>query len=319
MHNPAMALMVRRPATARAARERPALVAMVVSLLLAGLKLFGYVITGSAAMLAAAVDSATDTLVSGVSAWTVRFAGTPADAGHPFGHGKIEHLSALFQSVLLAGAAVFVLITPFREDTTPHRLREPVAGIAIGVISILVPLLLSAFLRREGRRAHSPALEADAAHYASDYLTNLGVVVAFLADRLFSWHLADAIIACVIAAAILRLAWQVGVGAVGGLMDARLTRAEIREISEVVSRRSDVHGHHDLMTRRSGPDRFVQVHLEIDSARSFRDAHAIVESVRRDIERVIPNAVVTIHADPWPLEPEDAPPHPPRVPATSPE
>jgi ferrous-iron efflux pump FieF len=301
-----MAMMIPRPRTKVRPRERPAIVAMAVSILLAALKIAGHVATGSAALLAAAVDSATDALVSGVNAWTVRFAGTPADEGHPFGHGKVEHLSGLFQSLILAGAAVFVLITPFRDDGFAHHLRNPGLGIAIAVISILAPILLARFLKRAGQRNHSPALEADAAHYASDYLTNIGVVLAFVCDRFLDWPLADPVIAVLIAAAILRLAWHVGVGAIGGLMDAGLAADEVQLVHHVLSsNHPEVRGYHDLMTRRSGPHRFVQVHLELDASRSFREAHRIVEDVRRDLERAIPNLVVTIHADPWPQLPED--------------
>jgi ferrous-iron efflux pump FieF len=279
---------------------------MAVSVGLAGLKLFGHLVTGSAALLAAAVDSAGDAVVSGVSAWTVRVARTPPDDDHPFGHGKVEHLSALFQGLVLAGGAIFVLIRPFVGAETAGPLREPGAGIAIAAVSIVVPWLLSSFLKRAGRASHSPALEADAAHYASDYLTNLGVVLAFLLDLLFGWRLADPVIAVVIATAILRLAWQVGVAAIGGLMDQRLAKDEIRVIDEVIRvRHPEVRGYHDLMTRRSGPHRFVQLHVELDAARSFRDAHRIVELVREDIERAVPHATVTIHADPWPELPED--------------
>jgi ferrous-iron efflux pump FieF len=302
-----MALMIRRSRTEVPPRERPAVVATLVSVALAVLKIVGHVFTGSTALLAAGVDSATDAVVSAINAWTVRLAGTPPDAGHPFGHGKVEHLSALFQAVLLLGASVFVLITPFRDDGMIHELRQPGLGIAIAVVSMLAPIFLARFLKKAGHDSHSPALEADAAHYASDYLTNLGVVAAFACDRLFHWPLADPVIAVVIAAAILRLAWQVGVAGISGLMDAGLGQDEVGLILDVLrNAHPEVRGYHDLMTRRSGPHRFVQVHVELDASRSFRDAHRIVEDVRRDLERVLPNVIVTIHADPWPQLPEDA-------------
>jgi ferrous-iron efflux pump FieF len=301
-----MALMVRRPRTTAPARERPALVATAVSVVLAVAKILGHLATGSSALLAAGVDSATDAVVSAINAWTVRFAGTPPDAGHPFGHGKVEHLSAFLQSILLFGAAVFVLVTAFRGERLAHHLSHAGLGIVIAIVSILVPIFLARFLKSAGEHAHSPALEADAAHYASDYLTNLGVVAAFVCDKLFDWPLADPIIAIVIAAAILRLAWQVGLGGISGLMDAGLAQDEVGRIRDVLEKaRPEVRGYHNLMTRRSGPHRFVQVHVELDASRSFREAHRIVEDVRRDLERVIPNVVVTIHADPWPELPED--------------
>ncbi len=279
---------------------------MLVSIALALLKTVGYAVTGSATLLAAAVDSATDAFVSGVSAWSVRLAVSPPDAGHPFGHGKVEHLSALFQTLILAGAAALCILAPVTNHDIGAPLRQPGIGLSIAAVSITVAFLLARHLSRAGNRSDSPALRADAAHYASDYLTNAGVIVAFACDSLLGWRWADPVIAGIIGIAIVRLAWKNGFEAINGLMDAKISGEELKRIEDVVlARRPAVHGFHDLMTRRAGPRRFIQMHLELDASLSFRAAHRMVEEVGAAIEQTIPGALVTIHADPYPEQPED--------------
>lgn len=296
---------VKRPDVER--RDASALLAAGVSLALAALKAAGWVVTGSSALLAAAADSAADVLVSGLNAFVIRAAGAPPDAGHPFGHGKFEHLGALVQALLLLGAGGAVLANAVASGVADAALRLPWVGVGVAVLSAVVAWLLANRLRREARRHDSPALAADSAHYASDWMVNVGVVVAFACEELFAWHAADHVIGALISAAILRLAWTTGFDAVNGLLDGRLASEELRVIDGIVrSRAPVVRGYHDLLTRRGGPTRFIQMHVEIDAHLTFREAHELVETIVADLERALPNAMVTIHADPYPPLPGDA-------------
>jgi ferrous-iron efflux pump FieF len=290
----------------RTARETPAVVAASASVGLAAVKLFGYFATGSSALLASAVDSIADVFVSAFSAWTVRAAGAPPDSGHPFGHGKFEHLGALVQAAVLAAVGGGVLVKSFESGVGDAPMRDPGIGLTIAAVTLVAGLLLSRYLRSEARRRQSPALAADAAHYASDWIASAGVLLSFVLETFFDWHTADHVVGGLIAAAVLRLAWTTAADAVNGLLDSRLAADELRLIESVVLARAPVvRGFHDLLTRRSGPTRFVQMHLEIDATLSFRDAHRLVELVVRDLTAALPNAIVTIHADPHPALPED--------------
>lgn len=292
--------------TNKPGRDRPAMVAAAVSIGLAVLKFVGWSITCSSALLAAAMDSATDVIVSLLSAWSVRAADAPPDEDHPYGHGKLEHMAALGQSLLLIGSAIGVLSAVIQRGGESPPLVAPEIGIGIAIVGVVVPTILARYLQREGLKNDSPATEADGAHYASDYWVNGGVIVAFASDLWFGWKMADPIVAVIISAAILRMAWQTGATALRGLMDEQIESDLIRIIDGIVrSRHPKVHGYHDLLTRRAGPIRFVQFHMEIDAELGFREAHRLVESVSADISRAIPNAQVTVHADPWPLEPDD--------------
>ncbi|HYC76128.1 MAG TPA: cation diffusion facilitator family transporter [Planctomycetota bacterium] len=287
-------------------RESAAVVAAAASFALAALKLAGFLWTGSTALLASAADSAADVVVSGVNALTVRAADAPPDQGHPFGHGKFEHLGALGQALILFGVGGGVLWSAARRGVDPEPLRDPWIGVGVSAVSLIGALALSRFLSRAGKRHDSPALSADAAHYAADWLTNAGALFAILAERLAGWGRVDPLVAALTAAAVLRLGWRTLTDAAGGLLDARLAGEELALVRKVLEARAPVvRGYHDLLTRRAGPTRFIQLHIELDADLTFRETHRIVESVVRDLEQAIPRAVVTIHADPVPPLPDD--------------
>jgi ferrous-iron efflux pump FieF len=267
-------------------------------------------LTGSVAMLAAALDSAGDTLVSMGNFMVVRAAAKPADEGHPFGHGKLEHLASLFQSLLIGASGLFVVGQAMSRLGTAAAVSEPAIGLLVSGLAIGGALLITWRLKGAGRRLDSPALTADAAHYATDFIVNGGVLLAFVLDAWFGIHTADPILSVLISALIFRTAWRLFREASNALMDRALEEPEIEAIHGVVAGFTPaIHGYHDLIGRRAGSDRFVQIHLEIDAALSFREAHALVERVQVAISHELSGAQVTIHADPWPEDPEDLATH----------
>lgn len=282
------------------------MVASCASLALTAIKAVAWMMTGSSALLAAAADSAGDVFISALNAFTVRAAGAPPDAGHPYGHGKFEHLGALAQAALLFVVGGGVLVKSFSAGINDVPIRVPGIGIVVAIVSIAAALALSRYLGREARKHRSPALAADAAHYASDWISGAGVLLALLAETIFDWHAADHVVGGLIAAAVLRLGWSTAAEAIGGLLDVRLAADELKTIDGVVRNHAPVvRGYHDLLTRRAGQTRFIQLHLEIDATLSFREAHRLVELVVRDLRRALPSAMVTIHADPHPPHPDD--------------
>ena len=294
-------------------RARPALIATVGSLVLAALKGVGAWATGSAALLASAVDSAGDALMSTGNWLAVRAADRPADEGHPFGHGKLEHLAGLVQAVVIAASGVFIIREAFVEFGDQEQLNRPGLGLGVTIVSTVAAWALARYLKRAARRHDSPALRADSLHYTSDLFTHCGVLLVFVLHLGVGSPWIDPAVAVIIAALILYAAWGLLVESAHRLMDAGLERTEIRAVEDAIaSFGAPVRGYHDLMTRRSGPDRFVQAHVEIDAEVSFREAHALVEQIERAIEQRLPRTQVIIHADPWPEDPND--PHQSHVP-----
>ncbi len=282
-------------------RERPAVVAAVVSALLAVAKLGAFWVTGSASLLATALDSLVDVLISSVNALVIRAAGAPADEGHPFGHGKLEHLAALFQSLVIGALGVAAGWQGWQRIEGGEPLQQPILGLGVAAVSTVVAILLALHLTRAAKASRSPALSADAAHYTSDWVMNAGALVAILGEMWLGTRLIDAAVALLVAVLILRTALQLFVDSASALLDRGLGKDEVHSVHEVLrSFQGRIHGYHDLMTRRSGQDRFVQFHIEIDGAASLHEAHKLAEEVKSAVELVLPGARVLIHLDPWP-------------------
>jgi len=286
-------------------RGRPSAITTLVSFGLALLKAAVWLLTGSISMLASALDSAADGVISFGNMLALRAAARPADREHPFGHGSIEDLAALIQSLLIAASGIFIIGMALRGlmNEEPPLKHAPL-GIGAACLSILVAWLLARFLKRAGTHLDSPALMADSTHYATDYLSNLGVLAAFLSSAIFHQTLLDPAISVGIAFLILRTAWDLFSRSAHPLMDRELGRDELATIDRTVrSFQPTVHGYHDLLTRRSGPDRFILIHLDLDADLSFRKAHELSEQVGEAVKQALKKAHVTVHADPWPPDP----------------
>ncbi|MBC8327562.1 MAG: cation transporter [Planctomycetes bacterium] len=274
-------------------------VKVATGLLLA--KVVTWLVTGSSGILGSTLDSALDLIASTLVLWAVLHAERPADADHAWGHGKAEGLAALFQSLLIfasgAGLAVQVVRRLLAEETT---VENHWIGIVVMLLSTAVTLWWVRQLKRAARETGSPALEADSAHYTSDVLLNLSVVAGLALSTLFdgeAWP--DLVVGLGIALIILNSARQVFLSGVQNLMDRGLDPSEEAAILRVISGYAPrVRGFHELRTRRSGAETFLELHLDLDSHLSFIEAHDLSEDVGLAIEQAVPRSRATVHADP---------------------
>lgn len=257
-------------------------------------------ITGSISVWASLLDSTMDIFASIINYFAVRAASRPADEDHAYGHGKAESLAGLFQSIVIAASGIFLIYESIRRITSPNPTNSEWLGVVTMLIAIAVSIALVARLKRVARETESPALQADAAHYLTDIFTNLGALLALVIVGLTPWQIADPAISIAIAFYILWSAILVGRESIDVLMDRRLPLDVDEQIAVVVSSYRDqgVLGFHDLRTRRSGSQKFIDLHLEVARDMSLQDAHDISVRVLRAIEAEIPRARVQIHTDP---------------------
>jgi ferrous-iron efflux pump FieF len=169
------------------------------------------------------------------------------------------------------------------------------------VFAILATLALLILQRHVIRVTGSTAIKADALHYTTDVLTNASIIIALLLSG-FGWHGGDALFALGIAAYILYSAWHIGHEALQLLMDRELPDEQRQRIRQAARSHGEVRGIHDLRTRRSGHDIFIQMHLELDDELSLFDAHEIADQVEARIREIHPEADILIHTDPHSLE-----------------
>jgi ferrous-iron efflux pump FieF len=257
-------------------------------------------LTGSISVWASLLDSAMDIFASTINYFAVRAASRPADHDHHYGHGKAESLAGLAQAAVICASGLFLIREAVRRLLTPHETASEWLGVATMFSAAAVSVFLVMRLRRVARQTESPALAADAVHYASDVYTNGAALVALLVVALTGWRLADPLVSIAISAYIIWSAVAVGRDSVDVLMDKRLPREVDETIARVVRsfEPEGVIDFHDLRTRRSGSLKFIDLHLSVRRDLTFEDAHALTVRVLRAIEKEIPRSRVQIHTDP---------------------
>ncbi len=257
-------------------------------------------LTGSIAVWASLLDSAMDILASTINYFAVRAAARPPDEDHAYGHGKAESLAGLFQAAVITVSGLFLIREAIQRIIEPHPTRDEAVGVVTMLVALTVSALLVVRLRRVAKLTESPALSADAVHFASDIYTNGGVLVALALIYFTGWRIVDPIISDAISNYILASALNVGRESVDVLMDKRLPMYVDEQVAEIVSRfrAEGVLGFHDLRTRRSGSQKFIDLHLDVERHRTLEEAHDASVRVLRTIEAEIPRAKVQIHTDP---------------------
>ncbi|HEX8843514.1 MAG TPA: cation diffusion facilitator family transporter [Pyrinomonadaceae bacterium] len=283
-----------------AAKTSAARYSMLAAGFLIALKTVTGFLTGSISVWASLLDSAMDIFASSINYFAVRAAARPADEDHAYGHGKAESLAGLFQSIVIAASGIFLIAESIRRIINLKETRSEWIGILTMLVAVGVSVALVRRLKRVARETESPALHADALHYMTDIYTNLGALLALVIVGLTPLQIADPLISIAIAFYILWSALAVGRESIDILMDRRLPLKVHDQVARVVDRFRDqgVLGFHDLRTRRSGSQKFIDLHLEVERNMRLQEAHDITVSVLRAIEAEIPRARVQIHTDP---------------------
>jgi ferrous-iron efflux pump FieF len=261
-------------------------------------KFAAWLITDSVSLLSTLIDSLVDAFASVINLFAVRQALQPADREHRFGHGKAEPLAGLGQAAFISGSAMFLVIAASQRLFQPQPIVNSEIGYWVMGFAIILTLALVVFQKSVIKRTGSHAISADSLHYQSDLLINFSIILSLLLSAEFGIIVADALFALAIAAYILWSASQIARSALQMLMDRELPDADRQRIREIAMRHPGVKDVHDMRTRTSGLNVFIQLHLEMDRDLSLLRAHGISDAVMLDVENNFTNAEVLIHVDP---------------------
>lgn len=268
-----------------------------VAILLLLMKIYAWFSTGSIGVLASLVDSLLDLLASLINMFAIRYAMVPADDEHRFGHGKAESLAGLGQALFISSSALFLIIYSIERMVNPSELRSIEVGSVVVGISIILTFALVAFQRFVAKKTGSLAIKADSLHYASDLLTNTGILIGLVLYQQGVVQ-ADPLIALAIGIYILKSAWDIGDESVHHLLDRELPDDEQAQILAIANAPEEVLEVHELRTRQSGRTKFVQMHLVMHGSTPLNKAHQVSDKVEADIEREFHDVDVLIHLDP---------------------
>ena len=256
-----------------------------------------WVDTDASSVLASLADSSLDIIVSLINFFAIRFAFSPADKEHPFGHGKAESLAALMQSAFISGSAFVLLLHAGERFIHPQPIESWQLATWVMVMSLILTIVLVLYQRWVYSKTGSLAVKADSAHYFSDILATIAVIVALLGAQ---WNIIwlDPAIAVLIVIALLKSAWDIGKEALNMLMDHALDPHVAEAIRTLVTSNASILGCHDIKTRQSGNIQFIQVHLDFSADDSLFHAHAQGEWLVAELIKKYPRADVLIHHDP---------------------
>jgi cation diffusion facilitator family transporter len=263
------------------------------------LKVLVGVITGSISIWAQAADSSLDIFAVVVTFLTVGFAARPADTEHPFGHGKVEDISAFIQAILLLGAVVAIDYSAILRIIHGETIQVTEAGIAVMLVSLLVSIFLSRHLFKVAWATGSVALEANANNIRGDVYSTSGVFLGLIIVRITGLTILDPILALAVSLLVLRAAYRVGKMAFDGLVDVRLPKEEEESLMNVIMEHSNQFvGVHRVRTRHSGSQHYIDLHMVMPKGTSVENAHKMCDHLEEDIGKKLRNASVTIHVEP---------------------
>jgi ferrous-iron efflux pump FieF len=279
------------------ATMRAASLSVLTACVMIVMKSVALIESGSVSVLAALTDSALDLVSSLVTFFVVRFAKTPPDAEHPFGHGKAEAFSALFQAALVFASAALVGQQCIQSFLHPEPIRGSTLTIIILIVAIILTLMLITIQTRALKAASSVAISADRAHYATDMATNLAALAGVVLASLGLLYV-DAIAGLIVTGVLVWGAIGVLRDAADHLMDRGLEPEALQHIQDLATDDERVLGVHSLRTRASGPYVMIQMHMDLDPAQSLEAAHKVIIAAEKRLLGAYPNADILIHADP---------------------
>lgn len=281
---------------------------LVLAKLLVGLMI------GSVSVISEAIHSGVDLLAAVIAWFAVRVSGKAADRSHSYGHGKVENISGTIEALLIFIAAGWIIFESSRKLMHRESMDAPAWGIAVMLVSAAANYFVSRRLFQVGRETDSVALQADAWHLRTDVWTSLGVMAGLSVIQTGRWLFpgtsldwVDPVSAIGVAALIIHAAWQLTARSGRDLMDASLPPAEEDRIRSVLQDfQPRIRGIHQLRSRKSGAERFLEFHIQVDGRMSVVESHRLTGEIKARIRDHFPGTTVTIHVEPDP-EPDSAP------------
>jgi cation diffusion facilitator family transporter len=293
------------PDSSIADKHSAALTSLLAAIGLTAFKTVVGILTGSLGILAEAAHSGLDLIAAGMTLFAVRVSSRPPDRTHLYGHGKVENLSALFETVLLLVTCGWIIWEAVRRLTLQEvKVEVNIWSFVVMGTSIAIDISRSRVLARAAKEHNSQALEADALHFQTDVWSSAVVILGLLCVKISAWFPkaawlgeADAVAALGVSVIVIWVSWQLGRRTVDALLDSAPAGMEERVLAAVQAV-PGVHNCHNIRARYSGPVLFIDLHVLVDGNQSLIEAHALTEVIEGVIQEVVPGADVTVHPEP---------------------
>jgi cation diffusion facilitator family transporter len=280
-------------------KVRAARISVLSNSLMVGTKLAVGILMGSVSVLSEAIHSGIDLFASLIACYAVGKAGKPADERHPYGHGKWENVSGVAEAVLIFLAAVYIIVEAVIRLQRGSTVEHIGLGTAVMALSAIVNFFVSGYLFRVAKKTDSIALEADAWHLRTDVYTSGGVLAGLVLIATTGLTILDSVAAIAVAALIIKSSIDLTRSAMADLFDVRLPREDEEKIRKVLSGfQEGCVDFHRLRSRKSGPVRFIDLHLVVPRNWTIEEAHQVSDRIEKELRATLANTQVIIHVDP---------------------
>lgn len=279
--------------------SRYAWLSVATGVVVFGLKLLAFSLTGSIGLLSDAMESTVNIVAAFVALVALKAASKPGDERHNFGLSKAEYFSALVEGLMILTAAGLIMFTAVPRLIDPQPLEDLGIGLTISTLASALNFAVATILMRAGLKHRSIVLQADSKHLMTDVWTSGGVIAAVLLVGWTGWLRLDPLIAMAVALNIVFAGLKLIGSSAMGLLDASLPEEENALVVGVLQRhQTESVRFHALQTRESGRQRFVSMHVLVPGAWSVQQGHDLLETVEEEIRHVLPDTIISTHLEP---------------------
>jgi cation diffusion facilitator family transporter len=270
-------------------------IGLSIDILLCGAKIVVGTLIGSISVVADAVHTGSDIFSGMIVLWGFRSAHKPPDQEHPFGHGRMEQITALFVALLLCGVGIELMSAAWVRLRTVPVVNANLFVVGLMLFDTLAKEWSAAMTLAFAREIDSSALKAGGWHHHSDAISSMLVVLAML-GAMAKIYVLDSIFGIIVAGYIVYTGWTIIAEAVRNLLGKRADPATIAQIQEFAQQVSGVAGVHDIVVHDYGQHKAISLHVEVSPRLDVAGAHAIAEQVERRIAAAMSSSPI-VHID----------------------
>ncbi len=287
-------------------QKKATIIASLTAFFLIIIKLTVGIMTGTVVIIASAIDSALDFLISLFNSYALTKSQKPMDAEYNYGRGKIEGLASMSEGLVIIGSGLFIIYAAIQKFISNEPTTHLSLSLIVMAVSIATTGALVVFLNFVYKKTKNLIIKSDALHYKSDLYTNLGIIASLGLIYFTNWHFIDPVVSIAIAIYIIYSATAIVREGLEMLLDKALDEETVKEIKSIIQNHIDakeciISGYHQLKTRKSGSVNFVDVHLVFNDKVLLKDSHELADHIEERIKDIRPNEswIINIHQDPY--------------------
>lgn len=280
--------------------KKAIIIANITAIFLAIIKFTTWILTGSLSVLSSALDSLLDFFVSLFNLYVLKKSEKKFDENYNYGQWKIQWVWAVLEWAIVWFSGIMVIYFAIEKILSQSYISQVDISLYVMLVSICITGWLVLYLTQVSKEINHLTLKADILHYKTDLFTNFWIIWGLILIKITGFYILDTIIWIVIWGYILLSSKSIIMEWYHMLMDRKIEDELIEKIKNIIETTDkEITGYHFLKTRKSGNDTFVDFHLVFNKSITLFNAHSISDKIEHKIRTIIPDAIVSIHLDPF--------------------